>query len=74
MVLMHDMHWPSVKAFNRLLHWPSNRWDPSHPDHLGWEIVDLPKYLHATEARPQPFETREDLEAARKAFAARHGH
>ncbi|HTQ44226.1 MAG TPA: polysaccharide deacetylase family protein [Polyangiaceae bacterium] len=74
-VLLHDMHWPTVKAFNRLVRWlESNRWDPSHPDHLGWDIVDLPTYLKATAAAPQPYATREDLEAARKAFAARHGH
>jgi peptidoglycan/xylan/chitin deacetylase (PgdA/CDA1 family) len=73
-VLLHDMHWPSVKAFNRLVRsLESNRWDPSHPDHLGWDIVDLPTYLKATAATPQPYASREDLEAARKATAARHG-
>jgi peptidoglycan/xylan/chitin deacetylase (PgdA/CDA1 family) len=72
-VLLHDMHWPSVKAFNRLVRWlASNRWDPSHPDHLGWQIVDLPEYLRATAASPQPFGTREELERARKAINERH--
>ena len=67
-VLLHDMHWPSVKAFNRLLRWlESERYDPAHPDHAGYDIVDLPEYLRATAASPQPFETREQLEDARKA-------
>jgi peptidoglycan/xylan/chitin deacetylase (PgdA/CDA1 family) len=67
-VLLHDMHWPSVKAFNRLLRWlESERWDPAHPDHAGWDIVDLAEYLRATAAEPQPFASREDLERARKA-------
>jgi peptidoglycan/xylan/chitin deacetylase (PgdA/CDA1 family) len=67
-VLLHDMHWPSVKAFNRLLRWMENeRWDPAHPDHAGYDIVDLAEYLKATAASPQPFETREQLEGARKA-------
>ena len=62
------MHWPSVKAFNRLLRWMENeRWDPAHPDHAGYDIVDLATYLKATAASPQPFETREQLEDARKA-------
>lgn len=74
-VLLHDVHWPSVKAFNRLVRWlESSRWDPAHPDHLGWDIVDLPTYLKATAASPQPYATREDLEAARKAAAVKHGY
>lgn len=67
-VLLHDMHWPSVKAFNRLLRWlDARRWDKSRPDRVGWSIVDLPEYLRATAASPQPFATREELDAARKA-------
>ncbi len=72
-VLLHDMHWPSVKAFNRLLRrLESNRWDRTHPDRAGWSIVDLPEYLRATAAAPQPFATREDLDKARKAINDRH--
>lgn len=67
-VLLHDMHWPSVKAFHRLLRWlDDGKWDPKHPDHFGWSIVDLPTYLRATEASPQPYATREELDKARRA-------
>ncbi len=72
MVLLHDIHWPSVKALNRLLRRMAvNRWDPAHPDRAGWAIVDLPEYLRETGATPQPFETRADLEQARKSEAIR---
>jgi peptidoglycan-N-acetylglucosamine deacetylase len=68
LVLLHDMHWPSVKAFNRLLRWlEADLWDPAHPEKPGWDIVDLAEYLRATAARPQPFASREDLERARQA-------
>jgi peptidoglycan/xylan/chitin deacetylase (PgdA/CDA1 family) len=67
-VLLHDMHWPSVKAFNRLLRWlEADRWDPAHPEKPGWDIVDLAEYLRATAAHPQPFASREELERARQA-------
>ena len=70
-VLLHDMHWPSVKAFNRLLRWmEGQRWDPAHPEKPGWDIVDLAEYLRATAASPQPYANREDLERARKAAQA----
>jgi peptidoglycan/xylan/chitin deacetylase (PgdA/CDA1 family) len=71
-VLLHDMHWPSVKAFNRLLRWlESDKWDAAHPEKPGWDIVDLPEYLRATAASPQPYATREELERARHAAAER---
>jgi peptidoglycan/xylan/chitin deacetylase (PgdA/CDA1 family) len=71
-VLLHDMHWPSVKAFNRLLRWlEADKWNPAHPERPGWDIVDLAEYLQATAAAPQPYATREDLERARKAAAER---
>jgi peptidoglycan/xylan/chitin deacetylase (PgdA/CDA1 family) len=67
-VLLHDMHWPSVKAFNRLLRWmQGQRWNPAHPEKPGWDIVDLAEYLRATAASPQPYTSREDLERARSA-------
>jgi peptidoglycan/xylan/chitin deacetylase (PgdA/CDA1 family) len=67
-VLLHDMHWPSVKAFNRLLRWlESDRWDAAHPEKPGWDIVDLAEYLRATAAAPQPYASREELERARQA-------
>ena len=70
-VLLHDMHWPSVKAFNRLVRWlESRRWDPAHPDQRGWDIVNLPEYLRATAAAPQPYETRDEQARAREARIA----
>ncbi len=72
-VLLHDMHWPSVKAFNRLLRWlESDKWDPANPQKPGWDIVDLPEYLRATAASPQPYATREELERARRTASERH--
>jgi peptidoglycan/xylan/chitin deacetylase (PgdA/CDA1 family) len=66
-VLLHDMHWPSVKAFNRLVRWLlASRWDKNHPERAGWQIVDLPEYLKATAAAPQPYATREELDRARR--------
>ena len=57
-VLLHDMHWPSVKAFNRLLRWlEADRWDASRPERPGWDIVGLDEYLRATAAAPHAFET-----------------
>jgi peptidoglycan/xylan/chitin deacetylase (PgdA/CDA1 family) len=65
-VLLHDMHWPSVKAFNRLLRWmEGQRWDKAHPEKPGWDIVDLAEYLRATAASPLPYASREDLERSR---------
>jgi peptidoglycan/xylan/chitin deacetylase (PgdA/CDA1 family) len=72
-VLLHDMHWPSVKALNRLLRsMEGQRWDPAHPEKPGWDIVDLPEYLRATAASPQPYGNREELERARQAAAEKH--
>ena len=66
-VLLHDMHWPSVKALKRVLRWLGHhRYDPDKPEVRGYEIVDLYQYLRATAASPQPYGTREELEAARK--------
>jgi peptidoglycan/xylan/chitin deacetylase (PgdA/CDA1 family) len=65
-VLLHDVHGPSVKAFHKLLTWlESTPWDPIHPERRGWDIVDLAEYMRATAASPQPYASREDLEKAR---------
>ena len=67
-VLLHDVHWASIKAFNRLLRWlEASRWDPARPERRGWDVVDLPEYIRATAASPQPYPTRDDLERARHA-------
>jgi peptidoglycan/xylan/chitin deacetylase (PgdA/CDA1 family) len=66
-VLLHDMHAPSVKAASILLRWlESNRWDPEHPDRVGWDVVDLASYLRSTRDSPQPYPTREALERWRE--------
>ncbi len=70
-VLLHDMHWPSVKAFSRLVRaLEKDKWDAKHPDQLGWDVVDLAEYLRQTSAAPQPFATREELERARNGTSA----
>jgi peptidoglycan/xylan/chitin deacetylase (PgdA/CDA1 family) len=73
-VLLHDMHWASVRAFSRLLrHLEASRWDPEHPERNGWDIVDLAEYLRATDAAPQPFATRDALVKARRSTALARG-
>jgi peptidoglycan/xylan/chitin deacetylase (PgdA/CDA1 family) len=70
-VLLHDVHAPSVKAFGKLVRWlESDKWDPKHPERHGWEIVDLGEYLRATAAFPQPYPSRDCLERARQAASA----
>ena len=67
-VLLHDVHWPSVKAFNRLVRWlNADKWDSTHPERKGWDIVTLAEYLRATAESPQPYATRDELERVRKA-------
>jgi peptidoglycan/xylan/chitin deacetylase (PgdA/CDA1 family) len=67
-VLLHDVHSPSVRAFHKLVHWLNgSKWDRTHPEKPGWDIVDLKEYLTATAASPQPFASREDLQKARQA-------
>jgi peptidoglycan/xylan/chitin deacetylase (PgdA/CDA1 family) len=70
-VLLHDVHAPSLKAFHRLVHWLlASKWDREHPERPGWDIVDLEEYMRATAASPQPYANREELERARKAAAS----
>jgi peptidoglycan/xylan/chitin deacetylase (PgdA/CDA1 family) len=67
-VLLHDVHPASVKAFVKLVRWlESDKWDPAHPERHGWDIVDLGEYLRATAASPQPYPSRDGLERARRA-------
>ena len=67
LVLLHDIHWPSVRALERLLHWlEQSRWDSEHPDRPGWQIVDLAEYMRATQESPQPFASRDALENSRR--------
>jgi peptidoglycan/xylan/chitin deacetylase (PgdA/CDA1 family) len=67
-VLLHDIRKTSVAVVRELLVWLNeHRWDPKKPSRVGYEVVDLPTYLRAVAAAPQPYETREDLEKARDA-------
>lgn len=67
-VLLHDIRKTSVDALAELLDWlHEHRWNPKRPSRVGYEIVDLPTYLRAVEASPQPFASREELERGRVA-------
>ena len=67
-VLLHDIRPASAIALEQLLTWlDEHRWDPAHPEQLGYEVVDLATYERATAASPQPYPSRSDLEAARSA-------
>jgi len=69
-VLLHDMHWPSVRAFSRLLRrLEAHRWEPDRPDRRGWDIVDFTEYLRATADSPQPYGSNDELQKARRARA-----
>jgi hypothetical protein len=69
-VLLHDIRWTSIAALKELLGWLNeHRWDPKKPSRLGYEIVDLPTYLHEVAAAPLPFASRDELERAREAAA-----
>jgi peptidoglycan/xylan/chitin deacetylase (PgdA/CDA1 family) len=65
-VLLHDVRHSSVKLLEQLLvALRAAPFDPSRPDRVGYEIVDLPTYFRETEAKPQPYETREALQRDR---------
>jgi peptidoglycan/xylan/chitin deacetylase (PgdA/CDA1 family) len=65
-VLLHDIRFTSADALDKLLTWvDSHHFDPNRPEKTGYEVVDLPEYLRATAAAPQPYANREDLEKAR---------
>jgi peptidoglycan/xylan/chitin deacetylase (PgdA/CDA1 family) len=52
-VLLHDIRWTSINILKRLLWYlDAKKYDPSRPDHEGYEIVDLPTYLRAVAASP----------------------
>ncbi|MFO0668307.1 MAG: polysaccharide deacetylase family protein [Polyangiaceae bacterium] len=65
-ILLHDVRWVTARALPKILDWLKKRaWDPTRPERVGYEIVDLPTYLRETGARPQPFADRAELERAR---------
>lgn len=74
LVLLHDVRRSSVEVLRLLLEWlRDKRYDAARPDKWGYEIVDLPTYLKLAAERPQPYDTRDELEKARLA-AWRHAH
>lgn len=67
-VLLHDVKRSTLPVLARLLAFLRDRpFDPAHPEKWGYQIVDLPTYLRAVAASPQPFVERDDLERARAA-------
>jgi hypothetical protein len=66
-VLLHDIRFTSVAVLRELLPWlDEHKWDPKRPHRVGYEVVDLPTYLRAAAANPQPYESREELDKVRE--------
>lgn len=64
-VLLHDIRWSSYYALKELLGWiREHRYNPKHPERIGYDLVDLPTYLRATAADPLPYASREEFERA----------
>ena len=67
-VLLHDIRFSSADTLDKLLVWlDSRRFDPRLPERVGYQVVDLPSYLRAVAAAPQPYASRDELERARAA-------
>jgi peptidoglycan-N-acetylglucosamine deacetylase len=67
-VLLHDIRFTTADALEKLLTWLEHRrYDPSHPEAVGYDVVDFAEYTQATAASPQPFANRAALEEARAA-------
>jgi peptidoglycan/xylan/chitin deacetylase (PgdA/CDA1 family) len=65
-VLLHDIRLTTIPVLEQLMAWLSaHRYDPRHPDRLGYEVVDLVQYMQETARSPQPFPDRPALEHAR---------
>jgi len=65
-VLLHDIRMTTIPVLASLLDWlDAHRWDPVHPERVGYEVVDLARYLQETARSPQPFADRPELEKAR---------
>ena len=65
-VLLHDIRRSTAPTVAKLLAWlHSRRFDPARPERIGFQVVDLPTYLQATAAHPQPYADRTALEEAR---------
>jgi len=71
-VLLHDIRLTTIPVLASLLDWlDHNKWDPRHPENVGYEVVDLARYMQETARSPQPFDDRPSLERARS-LASRH--
>ena len=69
-VLLHDVRPSTVRTLPKLLAWlRAHAYDPARPQRVGYQIVDLPEYLRATAAHPQPYADRAEVEEARKKAA-----
>ena len=65
-VLLHDIRLTTIPVLSGLLDWlDAHRFDPRHPDKVGYEVVDLARYLQETGRSPQPYPDRPALEHAR---------
>jgi peptidoglycan/xylan/chitin deacetylase (PgdA/CDA1 family) len=71
-VLLHDIRLTTIPVLRGLLDWlDAHRFDPAHPETVGYEVVDLARYLQETGRSPQPFADRPALEHARAIEAQR---
>lgn len=65
-VLLHDIRPSTIPALASLLDWlRDRRFDPRQPSKVGYDVVDLPSYIKATDASQQPYADRVELEKAR---------
>jgi peptidoglycan/xylan/chitin deacetylase (PgdA/CDA1 family) len=65
-VLLHDIRLTTIPVLSGLLDWlDAHRFDPAHPEALGYDVVDLARYMQETGRSPQPYPDRPALEHAR---------
>jgi peptidoglycan/xylan/chitin deacetylase (PgdA/CDA1 family) len=65
-VLLHDIRPATADALAIVLDWLKlHRYNPEHPEVVGYDVVDLAEYLRRIAASPQPFTDRRDVEHAR---------
>jgi peptidoglycan/xylan/chitin deacetylase (PgdA/CDA1 family) len=73
-VLLHDIRLTTIPVLESILDWlDAHRWDPAHPERVGYEVVDLARYMQETARSPQPYPDRPALEHAR-GLAWTHEH
>jgi peptidoglycan/xylan/chitin deacetylase (PgdA/CDA1 family) len=65
-VLLHDIRLTTIPVLEGLLDWlDAHRYDPEKPETVGYEVVDLARYMQETGRSPQPYPDRPALEHAR---------